>query len=523
MSNITAERDDANATIGDARTKTESESAGTAVETDAASAGDDAKSIRGKRSLFLALSTFALLFLGLIYAFSMFATPISTSFGLEKDAVGLTFNIMMVAFCIGAVIGSQIEKAIGVRSTLVIAALMFLGGFVGAGLFGSGSIAAVYLCYGVLGGLAVGIGYNSVIATTNMWFPDKVGFSSGVLMMGFGLGSLILGTLAVNLIPAVGLSVVFAGIGVITCAVVIVLALLLQRPPANVTKIMAPGKETASGYDPGDEDAPLKSPTFYVYWIWAIIVIAIGLATIGNCASDAQLVGVGAGFATLLVGLVSTCNGLARVVIGIVYDKTDVKVTMLVDGLIAVFACACIIGAFATGIPALYIVGALLCGFCYGGVPVVASAFARQRYGAKNYPLNLSLANFAIVFGSHSERHRAGDRRWNRPSYGRVYSHGRAFVGSGIRRAALLQEMEQGPKDAGGPQTTGLGKWCGGKRRRNAHAGDVALAISPHAACATPENAESPRRLPPYERRAAGGRKAQRCAQPANQPQLPAG
>lgn len=145
MSNITAERDDANATIGDARTKTESESAGTAVETDAASAGDDAKSIRGKRSLFLALSTFALLFLGLIYAFSMFATPISTSFGLEKDAVGLTFNIMMVAFCIGAVIGSQIEKAIGVRSTLVIAALMFLGGFVGAGLFGSGSIAAVYL------------------------------------------------------------------------------------------------------------------------------------------------------------------------------------------------------------------------------------------------------------------------------------------------------------------------------------------------------------------------------------------
>ena len=274
MSNITAERDDANATIGDARTKTESESAGTAVETDAASAGDDAKSIRGKRSLFLALSTFALLFLGLIYAFSMFATPISTSFGLEKDAVGLTFNIMMVAFCIGAVIGSQIEKAIGVRSTLVIAALMFLGGFVGAGLFGSGSIAAVYLCYGVLGGLAVGIGYNSVIATTNMWFPDKVGFSSGVLMMGFGLGSLILGTLAVNLIPAVGLSVVFAGIGVITCAVVIVLALLLQRPPANVTKIMAPGKETASGYDPGDEDAPLKSPTFYVYWIWAIIVIA---------------------------------------------------------------------------------------------------------------------------------------------------------------------------------------------------------------------------------------------------------
>ena len=137
-----------------------------------------------------------------------------------------------------------------------------------------------------------------------------------------------------------------------------------------------------------------------MYWVWAIIVIAIGLATIGNCASDAQLVGLDAGFATLLGGLVSTCNGLARVVIGLIYDKTNVKITMLVDGLIAVAACACIIGAFTTGISALYVVGAFCCGFCYGGVPVVASAFARQRYGAKKYPLNLSLANFAIVFGS---------------------------------------------------------------------------------------------------------------------------
>lgn len=356
--------------------------------------------IKSKRMLFLALSTLTLLFLGLIYAFSMFAAPMCTSFGLEKSAVGLTFNIMMITFCFGAVIGSQIEKRIGVRGTLVVAAVMFLCGFAGTGLFANGNIMVVYGCYGVLGGLGVGIGYNSVIATTNVWFPDRVGFSSGVLMMGFGLGSLILGTLSVNLIPAVGLGTVFTAIGVITCVVVIVLAMLLRRPPANIVELMAPEKAVGSGYDPGDEDAPLKSVTFYVYWIWAVIVIAIGLATIGNCASDAQLVGLDAGFATLLVGLVSTCNGLARVVIGLIYDKTNVKVTMLVDGLIAVAACACIIGAFTTGISALYVVGAFCCGFCYGGVPVVASAFARQRYGAKNYPLNLSLANFAIVFGS---------------------------------------------------------------------------------------------------------------------------
>ena len=69
--------------------------------------------IKRKRAMYLALSTLSLLFLGLIYAFSMFAAPMSQYFELEKEAVGLTFNIMMITFCIGAVVGSQIEKAMG--------------------------------------------------------------------------------------------------------------------------------------------------------------------------------------------------------------------------------------------------------------------------------------------------------------------------------------------------------------------------------------------------------------------------
>ncbi|WP_139653642.1 MFS transporter [Raoultibacter phocaeensis] len=356
--------------------------------------------IKAKRLQYLALSTVALLFLGLIYAFSMFAAPITSAFGLEKSSVGLTFNIMMITFCFGAIAGSQIEKRVGTRGSLIVSAVLFFCGFAGTGLFGNGSIAVLYVCYGMLGGLGVGVGYNCIVATTNIWFPDKVGFSSGVLMMGFGLGSLILGTLSVNLVSAVGLGTVFVAIGVLTAVVVVALAFMLRRPPADIVARMAPEKATGTGYDPGEQDAALKTPTFYVYWIWAIIVIAIGLATIGNAASDAQAVGLDAGFATLLVGLVSTCNGLARVVIGLIYDKTNVKVTMLIDGLIAVAACVCIVGAFTTGISALYVVGAFCCGFCYGGVPVVASAFARQRFGAKNYPLNLSLANFAIMFGS---------------------------------------------------------------------------------------------------------------------------
>ena len=356
--------------------------------------------IKRKRIVYLVLSTITLLFLGLIYAFSMFAQPMCATFGLEKGAVGLTFNIMMITFCVGAVIGSQIEKKLGVKGSILVGAVMFAIGFVGTGLLAYGNIVALYLFYGVISGLGVGIGYNCVIATTNVWFPDRVGLSSGVLMMGFGLGSLILGTLSVNLATVFGLGTVLVVVGIVSAIIIGIEGLIIRRPPDNIVELMAPEQAAGSGYDPGEADSALKTPLFYVYWVWATIVIAIGLATIGNCSSDAQLVGWDAGFASLLVGLVSTFNGVGRVLVGTIYDKTNVKVTMVVNGFIAIFAAVFIILALTTGIPVLYVLGALLCGFCYGGVPVVASAFGRQRFGAKNYPLNLSLCNFAIVWGS---------------------------------------------------------------------------------------------------------------------------
>lgn len=360
-----------------------------------------AAQIKSKRMVYLVLSTLTLLFLGLIYAFSMFAAPMCLTFGLEKADVALTFNIMMICFCFGATIGSFLEKKLGVKGNTLLAGILFFIGFAGTALFAHNQLFVVYALYGVCAGGGVGMGYNTIAATTNQWFPDKVGFSSGVLMMGFGVSALIIGNISVGFIESMGLSTVLIALGVITLIISAVCAFVLQRPPADIAAIMMPERAAASGAeDPADKDSILKTPTFYVYWVWAIIVIGIGLATIGNCASDAQMVGISASTATFLVGIVSTFNGLARIVMGTVYDKTNVKITMLVDAVIAIIATVCIFGAFTTGISALYIAGAICCGFCYGAVPVVAAAMSRQRFGSKNYPFNLSIANFAIVFGS---------------------------------------------------------------------------------------------------------------------------
>ena len=359
----------------------------------------DAGEVLARRRLYLACSTVGLLFLGLIYAFSMFAALMSATFELDSSKLSLTFYIAMIVTSFGTIVGAKADQVLGTKATIVLIGVLFFSAFAATALFAHGNLWVVYVFYGAIGGLASGMGNNVIVSTTNLWFPDKVGFSSGVLMMGFSFGTLVLGTASVQLVPVFGLEPVFFSIGVATCLVLGVLAAILRRPPDDIVALMAPERLAVEQAEAG-ESLGVKTPLFYVYWVWAAIVFAIGLATIGSCAADAGLVGIDAAFASLLVGLVSVANGCARLVFGLVFDRTNVKTTMLLDALCALAACLLIVAAFSLGAPLLYIAGALACGFCYGGVPVVASAFTRIRYGRANYPMNLGCANLAIAMGS---------------------------------------------------------------------------------------------------------------------------
>lgn len=367
------------------------------------------KAVKKQRLVYLAISSITLLFLGLIYAFSMFSEPMIEDFGLE-GAVSVTFNIMMVTFCIGCIVGSLLEKKIGLKPTILIEALVFGAGFCGTGILGSitGEVAVLYVFYGSLGGLGVGMGYISLITTTNLWFPDRVGVSSGVLMMSFGLSSLLFGSLFLSLRPLLGgMDKVLILIGLIVAALLILAAFILKHPPENIVELMC-GQTVHESHTDTKNDSIFKTPIFYVYFAWASIILAVGLATIGNAASDATSIGIASGFASLLVGLVSTMNGISRIIFGVIIDKTNVKVALFINTLLAIAAASLVAAGLTFSQPTLYVPGALLCGFVYGGEPVATSVFTRKRYGAGKYAFNFSivtlttgvgaLINVAIVF-----------------------------------------------------------------------------------------------------------------------------
>lgn len=98
----------------------------------------------------------------------------------------------------------------------------------------------LYLSYGGLIGLGVGFSYNAVLGTVMGWFPDKKGFASGVLLMGFGCSTLIMGNLADRLFrSAMGWRTTYLLLGAAT----LVVLLIGSHGPLRLPPLPPPARE----------------------------------------------------------------------------------------------------------------------------------------------------------------------------------------------------------------------------------------------------------------------------------------
>ena len=202
----------------------------------------------------------------------------------------------------------------------MISGLLLLIGFFGVSRLNpensASSLTMLYVCYGVLGGTGVGFSYNSVISTMNKWFPDKPGLASGIMMMGFGLGALILGSVATSLVASKGVFTTFMILGIIIFVVLVVGSLFIKNPEAP--KGEGGAAPALEGMTTGEM---LKTSSFWIFIIWCIIANSAGLMVINSAASIAIAFG-----APAIVGMVvSVFNGAGRVIIGGVFDKLGKK------------------------------------------------------------------------------------------------------------------------------------------------------------------------------------------------------
>ncbi len=403
---------------------------------------------RGRWGL-VALGLLINLCLGSIYSWSVFVTPLAAHFtaalGREVTAgeVLLPFSVFLAFFAIAMPFTGKYLERYGPRRITIVGGLLTGLGWLLAST--ATSVEALYVVYGVIGGIGVGIAYGAPVAVAARWFPDRRGLAVGLALLGFGFSAFITANAAGALIAAYGVMTTFRIFGAVFIAVLLLAALPLRFPPGGWRPAgwspPAPGTGTAPVCE-CDRGAMLRTGTFYGLFACYFVGCLAGLAAISIAKPvGTEVAGVDAGLATLLVGFFAVFNGLGRPGFGSLADRINPQKTAMLT--FALIAAASVLMWLVPGVPAYVIAFAVLWG-CLGGWLAIAPTATASYFGTCDYPRCYGVVFLAYGAGAIAGPQLAGFVRTATGTYLGVFPLVAALAVVGFAAAWLLMRPPAG-------------------------------------------------------------------------------
>lgn len=258
--------------------------------------------------------------IGSVYAWSVFTTPLQESIGWSLSQVSITFSIAILFLGLSAAFMGHFVEAKGPRKSGLVSTVFFAAGMITAG-FGIQleMLWLLYVGYGVLGGIGLGIGYITPVSTLVKWFPDRRGMATGLAIMGFGFAAMIASPVMRMLIESVGIPNTFFILGAIYFTVMFVSSLYLERPPEGYHPkgVVIDESDGAVSKDLAQLTAneAIKTKRFYFLWLMLFINVTCGIAILAVASPmGVEIAGLTAGAAAFMVGVMGVFNGAGRLV-----------------------------------------------------------------------------------------------------------------------------------------------------------------------------------------------------------------
>ncbi|MCM3872142.1 MAG: OFA family MFS transporter [Pyrinomonadaceae bacterium] len=322
--------------------------------------------------------------LGAVYAWSVFRVPLTKQFGWSASEVTLTFTISIFVLGLAAFFGGLWQNRIGPRVVALTGGVLYgLGVFLAS--FSANKLWWLYLSYGLIGGIGLGLSYIIPVAVLVKWFPDRRGLITGIAVGGFGAGALITAPVATRLIQSVGVLDTFAYLGIAYLIVTVVASLFMQNPPEGWrpdgwTPTASQTSQRAGGdYTLGQA---LKTWQWYALWLLLFLNTFAGISIISQeVPIFEELLGVGAVVAASMVGVAAIGNAFGRVFWAWVSDLITRRATFFV-----MFALQVLLFWFLPSLTAVSLMTIVTFAvlMCYGGGFGTMPAFAADYFGSKN-------------------------------------------------------------------------------------------------------------------------------------------
>jgi len=322
--------------------------------------------------------------LGAVYAWSVFRDPLIAAYGWTIPQVTLTFTIAILTLGFAAFVGGLWMARVGPRTVAMTAGILYGLGVMGAS-FSGGRLPLLYLTYGLIGGIGLGLGYIVPVATLVKWFPDRRGFITGLAVAGFGAGALVTAPVATRLTQTVGVSQTFLVLGAAYLIMVVAASFFMRNPPkdyrpAGWEPSAAVARNRAGGqYTLGEA---LRTWQWYALWLVLFLNVNAGISILSQAAPMAvEITGVTAIAAAGMVSILSIANGSGRFLWAWLSDAVGRKWVFLAMFLIQAVAFFLLPRTVAFGV---FTAIAFVILLCYGGGFGTMPAFAADYFGEQN-------------------------------------------------------------------------------------------------------------------------------------------
>ena len=342
--------------------------------------------------------------IGQVYAFSVFKNPLlamkaADGSSWDLKSIGYIFSIAIAVLGLSAALfGKWLERA-GPRKAMFVAACCFgLGFVIAAEGAATHQLWLIYLGYGVVGGIGLGLGYISPVSTLIKWFPDRPGLATGMAIMGFGGGAMIGSPLATRLMAFYKAG----GHAAIPSTWVTMGILYFVLMMFGVFTIRIPAKDwMPEGFVPAtkssglisshvvDASTAIKTPQFWLLWVMLAVNVTAGIGILEQASPMIQdlfkghVLAVAAGG---FVGVLSIFNMAGRFLWASLSDYIGRKMTFMAFFLIGpvLYWLLPYTGMAHLNSVLLFVLIAGLLITMYGGGFATIPAYLRDLYGPNN-------------------------------------------------------------------------------------------------------------------------------------------
>jgi MFS transporter, OFA family, oxalate/formate antiporter len=335
------------------------------------------------------------------YIWTLWTHPLTEKLGVSLPSLQVTFSILIVCQTFLSPLEGYLIERFGPRWLLAAGGAMT--GLSWVLTSHAESLFAIYLSYGVVGGIGVGIIVVGTIGLMARWFPDRRGLAIGIVMAGFGMGAMVT-TFPISVsLAKYGYEHTMVVYGLILAAVGVLAALSLRLPPDDHMKDWRAPAAIGTAPDTSTRSM-LRTPVFWLLFLMMSMMSTSGLMVTSQMAvftRDFGMAGVTVlGLAALPLALTidRVANGLTRPMFGWVSDRIGRENTMFVA--FGLEALAMALWLMLRNDPVLFVV---LSGVVFLGWGEIFSLFPStltDTFGGKHAIVNYACLSYAQGVGS---------------------------------------------------------------------------------------------------------------------------